>query len=43
MEIACLVQDAKVLGPTSPVNLKVAVRIASAILSNYSLTSKRES
>ena len=36
-EIAALMQDAQVLGPSSPVGIKVAIRIASAILSKYSL------
>ena len=41
-EIAALMQDAQVLGPSSPVGIKVAIRIAEAILSTYSLARKEE-
>jgi hypothetical protein len=36
-DVVKLMKDAKVLGNASPVNNNVAMRIASTILSNYSL------
>ena len=41
-EIAALMQDAQVLGPSSPLGINAAIRIASAILSTYSLARKEE-
>ena len=41
-EIAALMQDAQVLGPSSPLGINAAIRIASAILSKYSLARKEE-
>ena len=42
-DIVELMQTAKVLGDSSPVNNNVAMRIASAILNNYELRKKRPS
>ena len=36
-EIVAIMQDAQVLGPSSPLGINAAIRIASAILSAYSL------
>ena len=41
-EIAALMQDAQVLGPSSPQGINAAIRIASAILSTYSLARKEK-
>jgi hypothetical protein len=41
-EIAALMQDAQVLGPSSPLGFSAAIRIASAILSTYSLARKEK-
>ena len=41
-EIAALMQDAQVLGPSSPLGINAAIRIASAILSTYSLARKEK-
>jgi len=40
-DIVQIMKDSKVLGESSPVNNNVALRIASAILNNYELRTKR--
>ena len=42
-DIVELMQNARVLGDSSPVNNNVAMRIASALLNNYELRKKRPS